>query len=337
MAKRLIIIFILFLACAAIVTASYRSSTAKPPSSESKSPPVKPPVAIAALNPLQIEAMRQRAYPGGALSISGNTLAFTADGLQEFGLISVPAGAQPVGGWPVIILCHGYIDPAQYALSANWYSAITAALTQSGYVVIKPDYRGYGQSQGQPEGGHFSPVYSYDVLNLIASLKRDHRFNAGRIGLLGHSLGGDVALHVAVISRDIKATAVMNGVVGSFYDMFYNWPGDQDLSDRPLALVQGIRQHLIDQYGTPKINPAFWDSASAINFVSAVTGPVQINQDSGDTAVPVLFSDHLVAALQSAHKAVQYYAYPGNDHLFSQPANRALLIQRLTDFYRANL
>src|SRR5674476_754499 len=125
-----------------------------------------------------------------------------------------------------------------------------------------------------------------------------------------------------VIARDIKATAIMNGVVGSFYDMFYNWPGNEDLTDQPLALVQGIRQHLIDQYGTPKTNPTFWDSASAINYVSAVTSAVQVNQDSGDTSVPALFSDHLVVALQAAHKSVQYYPYPGNDHFLSQPQNR---------------
>jgi dipeptidyl aminopeptidase/acylaminoacyl peptidase len=307
----------------------------------------KPAAPKAVLNPLTIEAIRERSYPGSALTVMADhgdqggyhnyTDSFVADGLTEYALVSVPDGTTPSDGWPVIILSHGYYDPAQYTENEDWYTSITAALAQAGYVVIEPDFRGNAQSQGQPEGGHFSPVYTYDVMNLIASIKHDPSYNPKRIGQLGHSMGGDVALHVMVVSKDIKATAFMNGVVGSMYDIFYNWPGDEYLTDQPLALVQGIRLSLINQYGTPQTNPAFWNSVSAINYVNGASGAVLVNQDVSDTTVPKLFADHLVTALQQVGKPVEYITYPGNDHLLSKPTNRAELIKNLLTFYKANL
>jgi dipeptidyl aminopeptidase/acylaminoacyl peptidase len=202
-------------------------------------------------------------------------------------------------------------------------------------VVVKPDFQGNDKSAGQPVGGHFAPDYAYNTLNLISSLKQNPLANPKRLGIFAHSMGGDVGLRTIVTSKDIAATVFVAGVVGSMFDIFYNWPGNPDLSDQPQALVQGARQALISKYGDPKTNPTFWDSASAINYVSKVTGAVQINQDVSDSVVPKLFADHLNSALTNAGKSVEYHLYPGDDHQFD--ANRAALIQNALRFYRAKL
>ena len=303
------------------------------------------PTPAPALDPIQIEAMRARSYPGSQLIITqdlgaqfgyhDSIASYLSDGLTLYALVSTPNGAEPAGGWPVIILAHGYIDPPQYQTAGADYRSVIDELAAAGYLVVKPDYRGHGHSQGQPTGGHFSPAYTYDVLNLIASLKTYSDANPERIGLLGHSLGGHVALRTIVVSHDVKATVFMAGVVGSINDILYNWPRSPAPGDRPVALVQGARQRLIAIYGDPKTNPKFWDSASAINYVSAVSGAVQINHDEADSTVPKLFSDHLNAALVAAHKPADYFVYPGDDHQFTQ--NHALLMQRILAFYAAHL
>jgi dipeptidyl aminopeptidase/acylaminoacyl peptidase len=202
-------------------------------------------------------------------------------------------------------------------------------------MVIKPDYRGHGKSGGSPEGGHFSPVYAYDNLNLVASLKEYSSVNPNRIGLFGHSLGGHVALRTIVASKDIKATVIMAGAVGSIYDLLYNWPNSPMPGDEPKALVASKKQELINKYGDPKANPTFWNSASAINYVDGVAGKVQLHHSVGDSTVPHLFSDNLATALQKAGKSVENYTYPGDDHQFAQ--NRSLILQRTVAFYKASL
>ena len=314
----------------------------KPPAIST--PTVAPAAPTPPLDPLTIAAIKARSYPGSAITTvqdlgdqtgyHNSIASYQSDGLKIDALMSVPDSAKPAAGWPVIILDHGYINPATYTTNGPQYRQFIAPLARAGYVVVKPDYRGNGSSQGVPEGGHFSPVYAYDNLNLVASIKQDPELDPKRIGILAHSMGGHEALRTIVVSPDVKATAFMAGVVGSFNDIFYNWPNSPAPSDQP-AIVQTIRLNLIKKYGPPKDNPDFWNSASAISYASSVTGTIQVNQDTGDSVVPKLFADHLVTALQAAHKPVQYNLYPGDDHNFSR--NQTALIKNLLSFYQSNL
>ena len=310
------------------------------PSPAAKSTPMPTP----ALDPMSIAAIRARAYSGSPITTLENLgeqggyrnaiVTYQSDGLTIRALMSTPDGAKPVGGWPVVILGHGYINPAVYQTNGPEYRGFIAALAKAGYLVIKPDYRGHGLSQGTPEGGHFSPVYAYDLLNLIASIKQYPDANPGRIGLLAHSMSGHTALRAIVSTSDIKATVLMAGVVGSFDDIFYNWSHSPVANDLP-AIVQTDRQNLIAAHGEPRQNPQYWAEASAINYVRNVTGAVQVDQSAGDSIVPKIFSDHLVSALQQAGKPVEYNLYPGNDHQFS--LNRTALLQHILNFYKTHL
>ncbi len=294
------------------------------------------------LNPLQIEAIKARSYPGSAIVVEqqlGNStsiVSYMSDSYKIYALLTTPNGTAPAGGWPIVILNHGYINPNVYRTNDGSYSGITNALTSNGIAVIKPDYRGHGSSQGVPEGGHFSPVYTYDDLNLISSIAQTPvlNLNANRLGTLGHSLGAHTSLRVAVVNPSIKATAYLSGVVGSVEDILYNWPNSPMPSDLP-ATVQQAREALLAQYGTPKTNPDFWNSVSAINYVGSITGPSQIHHSTGDTTVPVSFSASLDSALKAAGKVVEYYTYPGDDHQLSVSA--VVVNSRLVNFFKNSL
>ena len=299
-----------------------------------------------ALDPLTIAAMRSRAYPASTLTTVrsdgdqggyvNTVVSFISDGLTEYSLMSLPDGRRPSAGWPVVILCHGYIDPRTYVTDDGSYAQFIATLARAGYAVLKPDFRGHGKSQGVPEGGYLSPVYTYDVLNLVSTVKADPRMDAGRIGIFGHSLGGYEALRAMVISPDIKAAVFMSAVVGSLYDIFFNWSTVTPTPTAPPPPVQQqVAQSLIATRGTPQTDPSFWNECSPINFVSATSAAVQIDEDVGDSQVPKLFSDHLDAALQAAGKIVDYRTYPGDDHQFTR--NRAAVLANMLAFYRAHL
>jgi dipeptidyl aminopeptidase/acylaminoacyl peptidase len=300
---------------------------------------------VPALNPLSIAAMRDRAYPASALTqlrtdgdLGGyvNTVvSFVSDGLTEDALMSTPDRPRPAAGWPVIVICHGYIDPRTYRTDDASYAQFIAAFARAGYLVLKPDYRGHGHSQGVAEGGYLSPVYTYDVLNLVSALRADPRVDPSRIGLYGHSLGGYEALRAMVVSHDIRAVTFMAGVVGSLNDIFYEWPKPAQPTAPPPPVQQQVARSVIATNGTPHTQPDFWSSASPIDFVAGGTAAVQINMDVADSQVPKIFSDHLDAALVAAGRSVQYITYPGDDHQFSR--NRAAVIANMLAFFRAHL
>src|SRR5882724_12977717 len=105
-------------------------------------------------DPLQISYMRDQIYAGSDLKIeqtlpSGSNYkryiaTYMSDGLKIYGLLTIPFGNPPSGGFPVIIFNHGYITPQLYTADGN-YIAYVNALATNGYVVFKPDYRGNGK------------------------------------------------------------------------------------------------------------------------------------------------------------------------------------------------
>lgn len=136
--------------------------------------------------------MRKQSYPGSDLTIEQELLdgvnyrqyiaSYKSDGLKIYGLLTVPEEQKPENGWPVIIFNHGYIPPDQYRTTER-YTAYVDALARNGYLVFKPDYRGHGNSEGQPLGAYYSSAYTIDVLNAVSALKRYQDADPQRIGL----------------------------------------------------------------------------------------------------------------------------------------------------------
>lgn len=302
------------------------------------------PTSSVLLNPLSIEAMRQKSYPGSNIIVeqtlepgsnySRYIVSYQSDGLKIYALLTVPDGSQPKVGWPVIVFNHGYIPPEIYRTTER-YTAYTDAFSRSGYIVFKPDYRGNGQSEGKPEGAYYSPAYAIDDLNAISSIKKYPYVNPNKIGVWGHSMGGNITLRdLLVDQKDIKAAVIWGGVVGSYNDLINNWQRrvSYQPSTRELALRNTYRQSLIKQYGTPTSNPSFWNSIDPTYFVKDINTPVQLHQGLADEEVPVLFSESLYKKLKEVGKTVEYYTYPGADHNISEPSF-STAINRSVEFF----
>ncbi len=227
---------------------------------------------INSLNPLSIIRMRNETYPGSDIKIeqtlspgsnySRYIISYLSDGLKIYGLMTVPDATPPKSGWPVIIFNHGYIPPVQYSPTER-YIAYVDYFARSGYIVLKSNYRGNGQSEGQPEGAYYSPAYAVDVLNAIASIKKFKGADPNKIGMWGHSMGGNITMRDLVVDpKDIKVAVIWGGVVGSYDDLINNW--QRHVSYRPgpteMALRNRYRQNLVVQYGQPKSNPSFWNT-----------------------------------------------------------------------------
>lgn len=306
--------------------------------------PVNPVVQVENQEPLTISSMRAKDYPGSDLKIE-ETLedgenyhqyiaSYISDGLKINGLLTVPIGNKPEKGWPVIIFNHGYIPPTQYR-STQRYVAYVASFAKVGYIVFKPDFRGNGFSEGQPEGAYYSPAYTTDSLNALASLKKYPEANPNKIGMWGHSMGGNVTLRSLVVRpNDIKAAVIWGGVVGTYDDLMNNWQRRVTYQPPPneLALRNRRRAELIQKYGTPKDNPKFWNSVDPNFFLTDISAPVQLHAGSSDEEVPWDFSKGLYERLQKTGKTAEFYTYEGADHNISAPSFN-IAMQRSIDFF----
>jgi dipeptidyl aminopeptidase/acylaminoacyl peptidase len=298
--------------------------------------------------PLQIQVMRKQDYPGSDLTIE-QTLSdgsnykqyiasYKSEGLKIYGLLTIPKSQKPEGGYPVIIFNHGYIPPKQYKTIERYVSYV-AAFASNGYIVFKSDYRGHGNSEGQAEGAYYATGYNVDVLNALATLKKYKDANPEKIGMWGHSMGGNITLRSLVVRpNDIKAAVIWGGVVGTYNDLMYNWQRNVTYSPPPdeLALRNKFKTEILDKHGTPKNNPDFWNSIDPNSYLSDITAPIQLHTGLSDEEVPWQFSQGLTDRIKQADKTVEFYTYPGAEHNISAPSYTTAM-KRSVDFFNKYL
>lgn len=295
-------------------------------------------------DPLAITYMRTQTYPGSPLQLEQtlpekpsyklSIVSYRSEGLKIYGLLAVPKGERPPGGWPAIVFNHGYIDPKVYRTDERYIEYVNS-LASAGYVVFKPDYRGNGKSEGKPGGPYYTPGYVIDDLNALSSLKQYPDVNPNKIGMWGHSMGGNVTLRALVTNTtDIKAAVIWGGVVGSYDQIMNHWqsvvtyqPDATDLKLRSLNL-----ETLISQHGTPSTDPAYWDAIDPTSHLGDIETPIQLATGGADPNVPIAFSTALYDKLKAAGKIVEYYNYPKGDHNIDPPQYE-LAMQRTIAFF----
>ncbi len=108
-----------------------------------------------------------------------------ADGDRLSGLIDLPSGVPRA----YVLFAHCFTCSKNLKAAAN----IASALNDEGFAVLRFDFTGLGQSQGELADTSFSSNVA-DLLAAVEYLGRE--FEAPQI-LVGHSLGGTAVLQAA--------------------------------------------------------------------------------------------------------------------------------------------
>lgn len=296
------------------------SPTATPTATATPTPTLAP------IHPLMIAVMREQAYPGSEIVIEQtltpgvnydrHVVSYLSEGLKIYALLTIPRGEKPATGWPIIVFNHGYIPPAQYRTTER-YVAYVDGFARNGYIVIRPDYRGHGDSEGEPANAYDTPAYTIDVLNAMASAQRLSEADPDRVGMWGHSMGGTITLRAMVVRDDIKAGVIWAGVVADYPELMDRWQRRFMTSATPGAGTPTPPRRwgdILFTYGTPDENPVFWASIDPWAYLTELSGPLQLHHGTSDTSVPVEYSEDLYAQLQTEGVASELYIYQGDDH-----------------------
>jgi uncharacterized protein len=296
--------------------------------------PTPGPTAVS-VSPLSITAMRNTSYPGSSIIIvktlspganySRYVVSYQSEGYTIYGLLTVPTGKVPVGGFPVILFNHGYIPPATYSTTDS-YSVMVDPLASAGYIVFKPDYRGNGNSQGKPTQPYVSVSDITDSMNALSSIKMYKDVNSHKIGVFGHSMGGNITLHELVITHDFKAAELLSGVVGNEIGIAQWWDhrfAGHSIVGNDLDTYY-LYEQIIKDHGTPASDPTYWNEIDPTQFLNFINVPVQIQVGTADEEVPTEFSVSLKNSLQKKRKSVSFIEYAGADHNLSPDTTTAM-------------
>lgn len=265
-------------------------------------------------------------------------VSYISEGNKIYGLLMIPYIEQPESGYKAIVFNHGYIPPEYYRTELR-YEAYVDYLARSGFVVFKIDYRGHGQSEGEPSGSYFSPGYTIDSIAALKSLQTLDYVDPRGIGMWGHSMAGNLTLRAMLIEPDFKAGVIWAGAVYS-YDDFAEY-GIDDNTYRPPATPEGEdrprrSRQIFEIYGRPGSGHPYWEAVSLTENLEYLNSPLQIHHSVDDPVVSIQYSQGLAKALQDNGKEYEFYIYEGGGHnLISPYFGQAM--QRTVEFFRDNL
>jgi uncharacterized protein len=277
---------------------------------------------IAALRAMDIQGSPitlEQQLANGA-SYSQYIASYSSEGNKIYGLLTVPFGDPPAGGFKAIVFNHGYIPPDSYETTQR-YVAYVSTLANHGFVVFKIDMRGHGNSEGEATGSYFSPGYTIDAIAALKSLQTLDYVDPQGIGMWGHSMAGNVVLRAMLVEPDIKAGVIWAGAVYS-YDDFVKYR----ISDpsRPPSTGQETpsrrrSRELIDTYGEPNSAEPYWHAVSLTANIDYLESPLQIHHAVDDPVVNIGYSIDLSTVLAEHHKVYEFYQYAGGGHDINSP------------------
>jgi pimeloyl-ACP methyl ester carboxylesterase len=159
---------------------------------------------------------------------SAEEVAFdSAPGVKLAGTLTLPPGRGP---FPVAVLIvgSGPHDRDETIFGHKPFLVVADDLTRRGIAVLRYDKRGVGGSSGRAPNVTTAD-FALDAKAAVAFLKTRLEIDAKRIGLIGHSEGGEIAPMVAADDRSVAFVVLMAGP---------GVPGDQLLLAQSRALLQ---------------------------------------------------------------------------------------------------
>ena len=214
-------------------------------------------------------------------------------------LLTVPDGPPP---YPTVVMVHGGPEWAYPDDLDAW----AQALTDEGYAVVKPNYRGSTGStvawRTALHGGNIGLPEVADVVATLDHLVAEGISDPGRVAIEGWSWGGYVALLAAGLHPD-RWAAVIGGIPVCDSVMTH-----EDCSPPQRAYDVAIMG------GTPAQLPDLYAERSPSTYVDRVSAPVLLIAGEHDSACPIRQVRHYAGLLEARGADVTTHVYAAGHH-----------------------
>lgn len=234
-------------------------------------------------------------------------------GQRMAGVLHLPEGR---GRAPAVLMLHGFTG--HKAESHRLFVHAARALAAAGFVVLRFDFLGSGDSEGEFEQMTIRGEVE-DALSALAFLRAQRRVDTARIGMLGFSLGGCVAALSLPRAGDIKSLVLWAPVSNPM-----RWMPPTGVPDRPqnrggYLVGVGFFKEL------PDLKP--------LESVRAYKGAVLVLHGTADNSVSPQEGRAYESAFIQA-RAFEFRLIPDADHTFTDPNAERSLIQQTVEWFR---
>jgi uncharacterized protein len=261
-----------------------------------------------------------------------------AAGFTIAATMSRPREARPAQRLPAIVLVpgSGRIDRDETVAGIPVFGQLSSALADAGYLVVRYDKRGVGQSGGREESATLDD-YAEDVRAVVRFLSRRRDVNPRNITVVGHSEGGWVGLLAASREKRIARLVLLAtpGIAGEalILEQQHHALGrstlDEAEKEQRVELQKKIHAAVLSGTGWQGIPDPLRRQADTPWFASLlafdparvmprVRQPLLIVQPELDRQVPAHHAARLaeLARARRRQPAVEVVSLPGVNHLF---------------------
>jgi dipeptidyl aminopeptidase/acylaminoacyl peptidase len=226
---------------------------------------------------------------------------------------------------PGIVMCHGFagqkIEPHRI------FVKMARALSSCGFYVLRFDFRGSGDSDGDFSGATISGEIS-DALQAVEYLSGSEGVARESIGLLGLSLGGTIAACVSWRDLRIKAAALWSPVA--------DIPGVFKANLEPEKMEKLAQTGSYD-YDGDVVGMGFIRELEKFNPVEEIRkfkGQVLIIHGDNDELVPISNSRQIHDALKERSK---FIIIRGAGHTFDSDDLEKQVVESTRDWFKGVL
>lgn len=246
----------------------------------------------------------------------------TRDGRQLDAYLTMPKGARKMTPPPLVVLCHG----GPWSRDSWGFDSEAQFLVSRGYAVLQPNFRGStGCNWMFPleDEWDFRKMYD-DVIDATKTMIASGLIDSERIGIMGASFGGYLAIAGVVNEPTLFRCAVTNAGV-------FDW--EDDLKDQKFYKYSGTSfGRYLRKLGDPKKQPEKFDAISPGRHVDKIRVPVFVAGGKEDYTVDIKQSKDLVSALRKYNVPYESMLVSGEGHGMARFEHRVEFYTRIEAF-----
>ena len=245
-------------------------------------------------------------------------------GQRVQGWLLCPADYNPARRYPMLVCVHGgpawITTPAWSAPDFN-----TTVYTQLGYFVFFPNPRGsYGQGEAFTLANRRDWGYGdlSDINSGTDAVIKKFPVDSGRIGMLGWSYGGSMAMFA--ITQTNRFRAVVAGAGAADWLSYYG--------------QNSIDKWMLSYFcASPYDDPAAYAKCSAMTYIKKAKTPALVLVGEYDGEAPPPQSLQFWHALKELHVPTQLMIYPDEGHSFEKFEDRIDVSARTIEWFNKYL
>lgn len=253
---------------------------------------------------------------------------FDSAGFQLVSMLHRPERS-PTTSNPSVLFLHGFTG--QKTEAHRLFVKTARALARAGFIALRFDFRGSGDS-----GGEFEEVtvsgWRRDARVAFDILLRQPGVDAKRIGVVGLSMGGAVACHLAAGEPRVKSLALWSAVA--------NGADVVGVVGSPESLKHLAKHGWADRMGN-KVSAKFVKEFRAMRPPADLKRsrcPVFIAHGAADETVPVEQANQFEAAARTRRsRLVEKLIIPFANHTYANLALEARLIKATVAWFQRTL